>query len=165
MLATNLLILRYSIEPNVFSIDKQDVRKRSMQSSRQVDPPNREDNNIIIIITTITLSSHVWWDTKDQGHARSPITITIHFLYASIVATMRPHCDHERRVLKYRKKASKRCAYRFRRARKELYTRTSHRQKIWSSYRTWIGRVEATCPNQVILLLSWLVYAQRAFRS
>ena len=50
MLATNLLILRYSIEPNVLSINKQDVRKRSMQLLQQVDSSNCEDNNIIIII-------------------------------------------------------------------------------------------------------------------
>jgi hypothetical protein len=47
VLATNLLILRYSIEPNVLSIDKQGARKRSMQSSRQIDRSNREDNNNI----------------------------------------------------------------------------------------------------------------------
>ena len=47
MLATNLLILRYLTKSNVFSIDKQDVRKRSMQSLRQIDRLNREDNNNI----------------------------------------------------------------------------------------------------------------------
>ncbi len=47
MLTTNLLILRYLIESNVFSIDKQDVCKRSMQLLRQIDRSNREDNNNI----------------------------------------------------------------------------------------------------------------------
>ncbi len=47
MLATNLLILRYSTKSNIFSIDKQDVRKRSMQLLRQIDQLNCEDNNNI----------------------------------------------------------------------------------------------------------------------
>ncbi len=47
MLTTNLLILRYSIKSNVFSINKQDVRKRSMQLLQQIDRSNREDNNNI----------------------------------------------------------------------------------------------------------------------
>ena len=47
MLATNLLILRYSTKSNVLSIDKQDIRKHSMQSLQQIDRSNREDNNNI----------------------------------------------------------------------------------------------------------------------
>jgi hypothetical protein len=47
MLATNLLILRYSTKSNVFSIDKQDIRKRSMQLLQQIDRLNCEDNNNI----------------------------------------------------------------------------------------------------------------------
>jgi len=40
-------MLQYSTKSNVFSIDKQDVRKRSMQSLQQIDYSNREDNNNI----------------------------------------------------------------------------------------------------------------------
>ncbi len=47
MLATNLLILRYSTKLNIFSIDKQDIRKRSMQSLQQIDRSNCENNNNI----------------------------------------------------------------------------------------------------------------------
>ncbi len=47
MLITNLLILRYSIESNVLSIDKQDIRKRLMQSSQLINRSNREDNSNI----------------------------------------------------------------------------------------------------------------------
>ncbi len=47
MLTTNLLILQYSTKSNVLSIDKQGVRKRSMQSLQQIDRSNREDNNNI----------------------------------------------------------------------------------------------------------------------
>ena len=47
MLITNLLILRYSTKLNVLSINKQDVRKRSMQLLQQIDRLNREDNNSI----------------------------------------------------------------------------------------------------------------------
>ncbi len=47
MLATNLLILQYLTKLNVFSIDKQDVRKRSMQSLQQINQLNCKDNNNI----------------------------------------------------------------------------------------------------------------------
>ncbi len=47
MLTTNLLILQYSTKSNVLSIDKQDICKRSMQSSRQIDRFNCENNSNI----------------------------------------------------------------------------------------------------------------------
>jgi hypothetical protein len=47
MLTTNLLILRYLTKLNVLSIDKQDIRKRLMQLSRQIDQLNRENNSNI----------------------------------------------------------------------------------------------------------------------
>jgi len=47
MLTTNLLILQYSTKLNVLSIDKQDIRKRSMQSLQQIDRSNCENNNNI----------------------------------------------------------------------------------------------------------------------
>jgi hypothetical protein len=47
MLTTNLLILRYSIESNGLSINKQDVRKRSIQLLQQIDQSNCENNNNI----------------------------------------------------------------------------------------------------------------------
>jgi hypothetical protein len=47
MLTTNLLILQYSTKLNVLSIDKQDIRKRSMQSLQQIDRSNCEYNNNI----------------------------------------------------------------------------------------------------------------------
>ncbi len=47
MLTKNLLILRYSTKSNVLNIDKQNVRKRSMQLLQQINRSNCEDNNNI----------------------------------------------------------------------------------------------------------------------
>jgi len=47
MLATNLLILRYSTKSNVLSINKQDVDKRLIQLLQQIDRSNRENNKNI----------------------------------------------------------------------------------------------------------------------
>ncbi len=47
MLTTNLLILKYLTKSNVLNIDKQDVRKHSMQLLRQINRSNCEDNNNI----------------------------------------------------------------------------------------------------------------------
>jgi hypothetical protein len=63
--------LRYSTKSNVLSIDKQDVRKRSMQSLRQIDRLNCEDNNNInyyyyYYLESLTYSKiHVIENTQD----------------------------------------------------------------------------------------------------
>jgi len=69
----------------------------------------------------------------NREHAKLSI-ITIIYLYALIVVIIIVILQLRKNVLKYCKKVSKRCAYKFRKARKKLYTRTLHKQKIESFY-------------------------------